>query len=247
MTVTTRLGAIALVLLCTTRAHAQLGALRKLPGGVGDAARAAEMMKQANEAKRTPSPLAGTYRLVYVFGPPGQTTDSIILYARTFEKPSTGTVGGDFAAAGKASDGSMTQGYMLTLVAGATLDGLPSTPELAEQTRSSNGGGFALVYPFAGDSLSARAFSADWVVLLPKKTSAENDAFNKRVDRARSGGLVSADGSGKPRSVNQITLSEASTVLLPDKSIRVRYALRKGDEVVTVRGERISLERYPSP
>jgi hypothetical protein len=248
MKLTTRVGSTALLLLCTTRAHAQLGGvLRRLPGGVGEAARAAEMLKQANHAKQTPSPLAGTYRLVYVFGPPAQPTDSIIVYCRTFDKPSTGTVGGDYPPPDKAADGAMTQGYMLTLVAGTTLEALPSTPEIAAPRRSTNGGGFALVYPFAGDSTSERAFSVDWVVLLPRNTSAEHDAFNKRSDRARSGGFVRADGSGKPLSVNRVAFADASTVMRPDGSVLVNYTLRRGNDVVTMRGERISFDHYSSP
>jgi hypothetical protein len=248
MNMLSRTSTIALLMLCASRADAQLGGvLRRLPGGVGDAARAAEMLRQANDAKQTPSPLAGTYRLVYVFGPPAQPKDSLVVYARTFDKPSTGTVGGDLPLPGNAAVGAMTQGYMLTLVADTTLDALPSTPEIAAETRSTNGGGFALVYPFAGDSASTRAFSVDWVVLMPKKASAENDRFNRRTDRARSGGFVNADGSGRPRSVKQMAITEASTVLHPDGSVRFRYTLRKGDDVVTVRGERISFDHYHSP
>lgn len=248
MNMLSRTSTIALLMLCASRADAQLGGvLRRLPGGVGDAARAVEMLKQANDAKHTPSPLAGTYRLVYVFGPPSQPTDSLVVYARTFDKPATGTVGGDLPLPSKAVAGAMTQGYMLTLVAATTLDALPSTPETESPKRLKNGGGFALAYPFSGDSASARAFSVDWVVLLPSNTSAESDAFNRRTNRARSGGFVNEDGSGRPRSVKQMVLTEASTVLHPDGSVRVRYALRKGDDVVTVRGERISMEHYPSP
>lgn len=244
-----RTGIIALLMLCTSRADAQLGSvIRRLPGGVGDAARAAEMLHQANEAKRIPSPLAGTYRLVYLFGSPSQPTDSVVVYARTFDKPTTGTVGGDFPTPGMATAGQMTQGYMLTVVAGATLDSLPVVAAVTAPRRSTNdGGGFALVYPYAGDSASVRAFSVDWVILLSKKTSAENDAFNRRTDRARSGGMVGADGSGKPRAVDRITNAEASTRLYPDGSVQVRYTLRKGNDIVTVRGERISLERYLLP
>lgn len=240
--------ALALMVLPTTRADAQLGGvLRRLPGGVGDAARAAEMLRQADEARRKPSPLAGTYRLTYSFGPPSQPTDSITLYVRTFEKPATGTVGGDYPIAEKASNGQMTQGYVLAFVASTSLSALPSVAELTSPKPSANGGGYALVYPFAGDSGSGRAFSVDWVVLMPQTTSTENDLFNRRTDRARSGGIVNTDGSGRPRSVNQMTSIEASTLLLPEGSIRVRYTLRKGDEIVSVQGERISLEHYPSP
>lgn len=247
MSLLSRTGIIALLILCASRADAQLGGvLRRLPGGVGDAARAAEMLKQADEARRKPSPLAGTYRLTYTFGPLSQPTDSITLYVRTFDKPATGTVGGDYPSPENASAGQMTQGYMLTVVSSMTLDALPSTTELAS-TKPSAGGGFALVYPFAGDSTGIRAFSVDWVLLLPKHTSAEFDAFNQRTDRARSGGIVRADGSGKPHAVNRVAPVDASTLLLPDESVRVIYALRRGDLIVTVRGERISLARYSSP
>ena len=138
MNMLSRTSTIALLMLCASRADAQLGGvLRRLPGGVGDAARAAEMLRQANDAKQTPSPLAGTYRLVYVFGPPAQPKDSLVVYARTFDKPSTGTVGGDLPLPGNAAVGAMTQGYMLTLVADTTLDALPSTPEIAADLRVS--------------------------------------------------------------------------------------------------------------
>jgi hypothetical protein len=248
MNLLSRTGTVALLMLCTSRADAQLGGvLRRLPGSVGDAARAAEMLKQADEARRTPSPLAGTYRLTYAFGPPSQPTDSITLYARTFDKPATGTVGGDYPTPEKASTGQMTQGYMLTVVSSTTLDALPSATELASEKRSATGGGFALVYPFAGDSSNIRAFSVDWVLLLPTKTSTENDVFNKRSDRARSGGFVRADGSGKPRAVTQVAFSDASTVMRPDGSVQVNYTLRRGTDIVTVRGERISQEHYLNP
>jgi hypothetical protein len=248
MNMLSRTSTIALLMLCASRADAQLGGvLRRLPGGVGDAARAAEMLKQANDAKRTASPLAGTYRLVYVFGPPAQPTDSLVVYARTFDKPSTGTVGGDYPPPDKAADGAMTQGYMLTLVVSTTLEALPSTPAIAAPRRSTNGGGFALVYPFAGDSTSERAFSVDWVVLLPRNASAEYDVFNRRSDRARSGGFVRPDGSGKPRSVGQVAFTDASTVIRPDGSVQVNYTLRRGSDIATVRGERISFDHYSSP
>jgi hypothetical protein len=247
MNLLSRTGILALLMLCTSRADAQLGGiLRRLPGGVGDAARAAEMLKQADEARRTPSPLAGTYRITYVFGPPSRPTDSITLYARTFDKPATGTVGGDYPSHEKATTGQMTQGFMLTLVCGTSLDALPATTN-DRRALNAGGSGFALAYPYAGDSTGVRAFSVDWVLLLPKSASTANEAFNKRSDRARSGGFVHLDGSGKPQAVNKIVAADASTLLLPDGSVRVNYTLRRGDDIVTVRGERVSLLHYPSP
>lgn len=247
MNLLSRTGTLALLMLCTSRADAQLGGiLRRLPGGVGDAARAAQMLNEADEARRTPSPLAGTYRLTYVFGPPSKPTDSITLYARTFDKPTTGTVGGDYPTLEKASTGQMTQGYMLTVVCGTSPDALPaSTDDL--RALKAGGSGFALAYPYAGDSTGVRAFSVDWVLMLPKRTSTANEAFNNRSDRARSGGFVHSDGSGEPQVVNKIAVADASTLLLPDGSVRVNYTLRRGDDIVTVRGERVSMLHYPSP
>ncbi len=242
-----RTGILALLMLCASRADARLGGiLRRLPGGVGDAARAAEMLRQADEARRTPSPLAGTFRLTYAFGPPSQPTDSVVLYVRTYEKPSTGNVGGDFPAPKDAKPGQMTQGYMLTIVASRSLDALPAQADRSSLAGAA-GGGFAIAYPFAGDSAQGQAFNVDWVVLLAKNASAANDAFNKRMDRARSGGIVHVDGLGEPRAVNRMSLSDATTMLHPDGSVRVSYGLRHGREFVAVRGERISTERYTSP
>lgn len=240
---------IALLMLCASRADAQLGGvLRRLPGGVGDAARAAEMLKQAQEARQTPSRIAGTYRFVYSFGPPDQPTDSVVFFVRTFDKPTTGNVGGALPAPGDAKPGEMTQGYTLTVVASESLDGLPKSAERTSIPQANGGGGgIAVVYPFAGDTSAALAFHVDWVVLLPPKTSARNDALNRRMDRARSGGIVHVNGSGAPRSVNRVPLADATTVLYPDGAVRVSYGLRKDRDFVAVRGERISLERYPSP
>ena len=247
MNLPSRTGTVALLMLCTSTADAQLGGvLRRLPGGVGDAARVAEMLKQAEEARQTPSRIAGTYRMNFAFGPPSQPTDSVVLYVRTFEKPSTGNVGGDFPAPKDANPGQMIQGYTLTIVASRSLDALPAQADRASLAGAA-GGGFAIAYPFASDSAQGQALSVDWVVLLAKNASEANDAFNKRMDRARSGGIVHLDGSGKPRAVNRLSLSDATTLLHPDGSVRVRYTLRKGDEIVSVRGERISMEHYPSP
>lgn len=239
--------AVATLLLFTSRADAQLsGVLRRLPGGVGDAARAAEMLKQAQSARETPSRIAGTYRLTFVFGPPDQPTDSTVFFVRTFEKPTTGNVGGDYPAPERAKTGQMTQGYTLAVVASESLEALPSIADRASISQAT-GGGFAVVYGFAGDSTQAQSFSVDWVVLLPRKTSAKNDSFNRRMDRARSGGIVHADGSGKPRAVNRMSVSDATTVLYPDGAVRVSYGLRRDRDFVAVRGERVSTERYPSP
>ena len=102
---------IAMLVLFTSRADAQLGGvLRRLPGGVGDAARAAEMLKQAQSARETPSRIAGTFRLTFAFGPPEQPTDSSVFFVRTFEKPATGNVGGDLPTPERARPGEMTQG-----------------------------------------------------------------------------------------------------------------------------------------
>jgi len=140
----------------------------------------------------------------------------------------------------------MTQGYSLILVASETLDALPALADRASLPQAS-GSGFAVVYAFAGDSTQAQSLGVDWVVLLPKNASTKNDTFNRRMDRARSGGIVHADGSGEPRSVNRLALSDATTVLSPDGAVRVSYGLRNGREFVAVRGERISTERYTSP
>jgi hypothetical protein len=241
--------AIAMLVLFTSRADAQLGGvLRRLPGGVGDAARAAEMLKQAQEARQTPSRIAGTYRLVYSFGPPEQPTDSVVFFVRTFDNPATGNVGGDLPPTDRAKPGEMMQGYTLTVVASESLDGLPAAVDRTSIPQANGGGGgIAVTYPFAGDTSAALAFSVDWVVLLPKNRSARNDALNRRMDRARSGGVVHVDGSGAPRSVNRVPLADATTVLYPDGAVRVSYGLRKDRDFVAVRGERISLERYPSP
>ena len=239
--------AFAMLLLFTSRADAQLGGvLRRLPGGVGDAARAAEMLKQAQAARETPSRIAGTYRLTFAFGPPDQPTDSLVFFVRTFEKPATGNVGGDLPTPERARPGQMTQGYTLTMVASESLEALPASADRASMSQAA-GGGFVVVYAFSGDSTQAQSFSVDWVVLLPKKTSVRNDSFNRRMDRARSGGIVHADGSGDPRSVNRLSLSDATTVLTPDGAVRVSYGLRKGGDFVAVRGERISTERYTLP
>lgn len=238
---------IAMLVLFTSRADAQLGGvLRRLPGGVGDAARAAEMLKQAQSARETPSRIAGTFRLTFAFGPPEQPTDSSVFFVRTFEKPATGNVGGDLPTPERARPGEMTQGYTLTMVASESLEALPASADRASMSQAA-GGGFVVVYAFAGDSARAQSFSVDWVLLLPKKTSVRNDLFNRRTDRARSGGIVHADGSGEPRSVNRLALSDATTVLSPDGAVRVSYGLRNGREFVAVRGERISTERYTSP
>lgn len=239
--------AIAMLALFTSRADAQLGSvLRRLPGGVGDAARAAEMLKQAQEARQRPSRIAGTYRLAYRFGPPDQPTDSVVFFVRTFDKPVTGNVGGDLPAPERAKSGQMTQGYSVTIVASESLDGLPAKAD-RESVSQAAGSGFIVVYPFASDSTQGQSFGVDWVVLLPKNASAKNDAFNRLTDRARSGGIVHADGTGEPRAVNRLVLSEATTVLATDGSVRVSYGLRKGRDFVAVRGERISTERYASP
>ncbi len=239
--------ALAAILLFTSRADAQLGGvLRRLPGGAGDAARAAEMLKQAQLARETPSRIAGTYRLVFVFGPPDQPTDSSVYFVRTFDKPVTGNVGGDFPPPERAKQGQMIQGYTLQLVAGASLDELPVKAD-RESVSQAAGGGFVVAYPFAGDSTQSQAFGVDWVVLLRKNASEANDAFNRRADRARSGGIVRADGTGEPRAVNRLALSDATTVLASDGSVRVSYGLRRGSDFVAVRGERISTERYTAP
>ncbi|MFN8861970.1 MAG: hypothetical protein ACK5ZR_16825 [Gemmatimonadaceae bacterium] len=236
-----------MLLLFTSRADAQLGGvLRRLPGGVGDAARAAEMLKQAQAAREIPSRIAGTYRLVFTFGPPDRPSDSSVYFVRTFEKPSTGNVGGDLPTPERARPGQMTQGYTLTIVASESLEALPASADRASMSQAT-GGGFAVTYPFAGDSTQAQSFGVDWVVLLPKNASATNDAFNRRMDRARSGGIVRADGTGEPRAVNRLALIGATTVLAPDGSVRVSFGLRRGRDFVAVRGERISTERYTSP
>lgn len=250
MTLLYRTGIIALLMLCASRADAQLGGvLRRLPGGVGDAARAAEMLKQAHAAREVPSRIAGTYRLAFAFGPPDQPTDSSVYFVRTFEKPTTGNVGGDLPTPERARPGQMAQGYTLTMVASESLETLPASADRASMSQAA-GGGFVVVYAFAGDSTGAQSFSVDWVLLLPKKTSVSSDSFNRRMDRARSGGIVHADGSREPRSVNRLSVSDATTVttvLYPDGAVRVSYGLRRGGDFVAVRGERISAERYTSP
>lgn len=150
----------AMLLLVTSPAEAQLGGvLRRLPGGVGDGARAAEMLKQAQAAREIPSRIAGTYRFVFSFGAPDQPTDSCVFFVRTFEKPTTGNVGGDLPTPERARPSQMTQGYTLTIVASESLESLPANADRASMSQAT-GGGFAVTYPFAGDSTHRRSHSA---------------------------------------------------------------------------------------
>ena len=44
-----------------------------------------------------------------------------------------------------------------------------------------------------------------------------------------------ADGTGEPRAVNRLALSNATTVLAPDGSVRVSYGIRRGRDFASAR------------
>lgn len=227
--------------------HAQggIGILKRIPG-VGDALTASEMMKDTKDVRGNRSPIAGTYRFVVRFDTTA-TSDSVVLFARTFDKPLMATAGGSFPAANRATAGQMTQGYVLTVVCARNLADLPTEAAKERARNPQVGSGTLLAYPFAGDSNSTRAFAADWILLMPRGLSAETDNFNKRMGDARKGAISSVDGRRKPQDVNKLPLESATTILAADKSVRIEYALVNKSAFASIRGERISFDAIPRP
>jgi hypothetical protein len=240
----------SILLLCAlpiSLGHAQggMGILKRIPG-VGDAVTASEMMKDTKEIRENRSLIAGTYRFVVRFDTTAA-SDSIVLYARTFDKPLMATAGGNFPSANSATAGQMTQGYVLTVVCARNLADLPTDASKESARNPQVGSGTLLTYPFAGDSNSTRAFAVDWILLMPKGLSAETDNFNKRIGDARKGAISSVDGRRKPQSVNNLPVESATTLLAADKSVRIEYALVNKRAFASIRGERISLDAIPRP
>jgi hypothetical protein len=90
-------------------------------GGVADAAKAGQILKAFVEARRTPSPLAGTYRVTYTLN----AHDSASFYFRTFDKADIPLGYGEEGS----TDVDFTRGYLMNLVIARSVDSLPATKD----------------------------------------------------------------------------------------------------------------------
>lgn len=226
-------------------AQGGIGILKRIPG-IGDAITASELARESQLIRENRSAIAGTYRITVHFDT-AAVSDSVVLYARTFDKPLMATAGGNFPSASRATPGQMLQGYVMTLVCARTLADLPVDVAREHSRDPQVGSGTLIAYPFAGDTNSTRAFAVDWILLMPKGLSSETDNFNKRMSEARKGAISSVDGRRKPQDVNKLPAASATTSLSADGAVRIEYSLVKNRSFASVRGERISLDAIPRP
>lgn len=193
------------------------------------------LTQQPSRPTRECSLLAGTWRVTYVVsGRAG--SDSVTVYARTFERPDVGTVGDPGPG--------MEQGHLLTAITAWTERELPADRHAAGDRRDAFGGGPITVMPISGAGpASSRRFHTCWPLTVPASTGAM-DRFSRRViEQFHSGDrIVTFDGREltmrSPRSERvtaEVTTAGAATV---------RYQFKREDETLSIHAVRVSSKAY---
>jgi hypothetical protein len=227
---------LVLLPLASLSAQGWRDRIKKIASDASGLTAARAILAARPTASRGPSALAGTYRVTFTVAG----GDSVVLYARTFVRPTSGLL--------SLQSNEVQNGYLLPAVTALSLSQLPTRAEDTRQFGDSLASAPLMVVEYAAgpDSTQAHDVSLAWLALpTPAQMGTTSRETVEMVRSALSEGkLLSATGDEQEGNAAELGRKAANTRVSSAGRVVSEYRLRRNRTVVSVRSERVSDTGY---